>query len=268
MKRLVSGLLITCLPAMLALPQLWAGDSAASGDDEGRGALRVMAYNIRAGLGMDKQRSLERVARVIEKFKPDLVALQEVDRNCKRSGGIDMAAKLGEILGMEHRFGKFMDLEGGEYGLAVLSRLPIAKTLRHQLPDGAEPRCALEVQVELEAVEAPLSFISIHNDWTSADYRRAQAEALLKAIDSRSNPVILAGDFNGNRDDPSVKLIAGSRFKLPEKKGARRTWPAGKPRIEIDFIMMRNIRPRKVEHWVIDERLASDHRPVAATVQF
>ena len=76
--------------------------------------LRLVAYNIHHGEGMDGKLDLERIARVIAAEKPDLVALQEVDKGCKRSGSIDQAAKLAEFLKMDHRFGKFMDYQDGE----------------------------------------------------------------------------------------------------------------------------------------------------------
>ena len=41
--------------------------------------LRLVAYNIHHGEGMDGKLDLERIARVIAAEKPDLVALQEVD---------------------------------------------------------------------------------------------------------------------------------------------------------------------------------------------
>ncbi len=48
--------------------------------------LRVMTYNIHIGIGMDKKLDLQRIADVINRERPDLVGLQEVDRGV-RSGG-------------------------------------------------------------------------------------------------------------------------------------------------------------------------------------
>ena len=41
-----------------------------------------------------------------------------------------------------------MDYDGGEYGLGILSKHPILRSESHRLPDGAEPRCALEIEVD------------------------------------------------------------------------------------------------------------------------
>ena len=43
---------------------------------------------------------------------------------------------------MQHRFGKFMEFQGGEYGMAVLSRLPVTRVENIRLPDGDEPELA------------------------------------------------------------------------------------------------------------------------------
>ena len=104
--------------------------------------LRVMAYNIKHGHGNDGVVDLERAAAVIEAVAPDVVTLQEVDERCGRSGEVDQAAWLGERLGMESIFGTFMDYDGGRYGMALLSRLPIIEWTNHVLPPGAEPRSA------------------------------------------------------------------------------------------------------------------------------
>jgi endonuclease/exonuclease/phosphatase family metal-dependent hydrolase len=51
--------------------------------------LRVLSYNIHHAEGVDRKLDVERIAAVIQSVKPDLVALQEVDRNVKRTGGVD-----------------------------------------------------------------------------------------------------------------------------------------------------------------------------------
>ncbi|HUG27420.1 MAG TPA: endonuclease/exonuclease/phosphatase family protein, partial [Gemmatimonadales bacterium] len=98
--------------------------------------LRVVSYNIRHGRGMDGEVNLERTAAVLRQLTPDIVALQEVDNRVTRSGGEDQAAVLGGLLGMEHAFGSFMDYQGGQYGMAILSRHPIVRVDPVRLPEG------------------------------------------------------------------------------------------------------------------------------------
>jgi len=228
--------------------------------------LKVVAYNIKHGRGMDKRVDLERVAAVLKATDADLIALQEVDKQCTRSGKVDIAKELGTKLGMEHRFGHFMDFQGGQYGLAILSRLPVQKSTRHQLPEGAEPRCALEVQVA-GPDGLPLSFVSIHNDWTDDAIRVKQVRALVAALAETKHAVVLAGDFNATREQKSMGIIQDAGWHIAEKQGAADTFPSVTPRTEIDFIAIRGMKWDAIEHRVIDERLASDHRPIEALIR-
>lgn len=227
--------------------------------------LRLVAYNIHHGEGMDGKIDLERIARVIAAEKPDLVALQEVDEKCKRSGSVDQAAELAKLLKMDHRFGKFMDYQGGRYGLAILSRLPIEETFVHQLPEGAEPRVALEVIVKSPEWPGRFSFVSIHNDWKTESIRVTQVAALQKALKDRTHPVILAGDFNAVSKSESLQLLTEDSWKLLRKK-AQNTWPSEKPRVEIDFFFAKGLPPFTYRDKIIPELIASDHRPIAVAI--
>ena len=63
--------------------------------------MRILTYNIHHGEGLDGRIDLPRIAAVIAAQRPDLVALQEVDRNARRSGGVDQAAELGRLTGLQ-----------------------------------------------------------------------------------------------------------------------------------------------------------------------
>src|SRR6266550_6659404 len=90
--------------------------------------LRVMTYNIHVGVGMDKKLDLKRIADVINDQHPDLVGLQEVDRGVKRTQGIDEIAELARLTRMQFVFAHNLDYQGGQYGVAILSRFPILTT--------------------------------------------------------------------------------------------------------------------------------------------
>ncbi len=258
------------VPVLMLSSVIVAGCGTVKPEADEPVTLRILSYNIRHGLGMDKRIGLKRIADVIAGERPDLVALQEIDQNCTRSGRTDIAAVLGDLLAMDHRFGKFMAFQGGEYGLAALSRWPIIASHRHELPRGAEPRCALELVVQPPSMRTPLSFVCIHNDWTSADFRVKQVQALLDALQERRHPVILAGDFNGERSDPSMALLTANGWTILKKDNPdeSRTWPSDKPEVEIDFFVVKGVDLISVEHRVIDEQVASDHRPITAVITF
>ena len=227
------------------------------------GELRVVSYNIHHGAGMDGKLDLQRIAGVIAKEKPDFVALQEVDKGVSRSGKVDQAAALGKMLGMHHAFAKFMDLGGGEYGLAVLSKHPILETHVHKLPTGAEPRVVLEVVSKVEGKK--VSFVCIHLDWTKESLRVAQVKALDKVLEDRKHPVLLVGDYNAEPDSETMKLVAKSGVVVA-KTGAKLTWPADKPNVEIDYVVVRGMPAVKATSQVGDEKVASDHRPLVGVI--
>lgn len=62
--------------------------------------LTVLTWNIRNARGIDGRTDIERIAELIGGVRPDIVALQEVDRWQKRSGNVDQVAFLSEALEM------------------------------------------------------------------------------------------------------------------------------------------------------------------------
>src|SRR5690242_4466409 len=86
--------------------------------------LRIMTYNIHHAEGLDGKVDTERIAKLINDEKADLVALQEVDRGAERTKKRDLLAELAAATGMKMGFGKNIPLQGGEYGTAILSKFP------------------------------------------------------------------------------------------------------------------------------------------------
>jgi endonuclease/exonuclease/phosphatase family metal-dependent hydrolase len=229
--------------------------------------VRILAYNVKHGLGMDGQVDLERIASVILSVEPDVVTLQEMDSVTTRTGLEDQAARLGELTGMRAIFGGFMDYRGGRYGMALLSRYPIVEWENHRLPDGAEPRSALAARIELLRPgygRAPrIVVVGVHL-YANAEEKLAQAERLVELFAGEKAPVVLAGDFNSIPDSKVLRLIEDEGgWRVPAKTGQAFTFPSVIPDREIDFIMFRPADRFVVrEHRVVPETLASDHRPV------
>lgn len=101
--------------------------------------------------GMDGKVDFRRIANVIIESNADIVCLQEVDRSTTRVAGVDSLHLLSNYTVMTFVFGKNLDFQGGGYGKAILSSLPILDhTNRHlkKLSDG-EQRGVITARVKL-----------------------------------------------------------------------------------------------------------------------
>ena len=233
--------------------------------------VRVLTYNIHHGEGLDGRIDLKRIARIIRQTEADLVALQEVDRGVTRSDRVDQPARLAELTGLQAVFEKNIDCQGGEYGNAVLSRLPIESHENHALPRvGAnEQRGLLEVQVRTGGQR--LVFFATHLDHQRDDAERMASVAALHELlgACADRPVIVAGDFNATPD--SRVLSAAAEFLTSTIEGetaAGGTYPADQPERRIDHILSDGRSGlRLTECRVLLEPVASDHRPVLAVFE-
>lgn len=255
--------LLTRAALALFVVLLFTQISAQVRADDSPRRLRVLTYNIKHGYGMDDRVDLKRAAALINRLQPDLVALQEIDNRTNRTGGVDQAARIGELTKMRHAFGSFFDYQGGQYGLAILSRQPLREVKNHRLPRGAEPRSTLTVAVRPRETGPEIVFVSVHF-YRTEQQRLAQAKELLEVLKDEKRPVIVAGDFNSTPDSPVLKLFH-DRWTIPDKGQDRFTFPSVRPDREIDYILFRPKSYWKVaEIDVLDEPLVSDHRPVLA----
>ena len=226
--------------------------------------LRVLSYNIHHGEGVDGHLDLGRIAALIRAVAPDVVALQEVDRHAWRTLMVDQAAILGEATGLRPVFGEFMPFEGGSYGMALLSRWEILSERNLRLPDGIEPRSSVVLEVRPPG-GGRLVIAGVHF-YASESERLAQAEALAAALDAESAPVLMAGDFNSERGSLVMERLS-PRWQVLEKTAGTSplTFPSPEPDREIDFIVARRDVPIEVvRHVVLEEVVASDHRPILA----
>jgi endonuclease/exonuclease/phosphatase family metal-dependent hydrolase len=229
--------------------------------------LQILSYNIHHGEGTDGKVDLARIAKVIAAQKPDLVALQEVDRGTRRTDGVDQTAELARLTGLHGAFGRAIDYEGGEYGQAILSRAPILKTRLHILPGvpDRERRIAFEAVVMLDGRE--VSFVTTHLHHRSEKFRIEQAERLNEVFVPPSRPVFLAGDLNALPDSPPLKVLRKDWIVLTDDPSLK-TFPSSRPTKHLDYILAKTGRPpRVVQQAVIDDSAASDHRPILVILE-
>ena len=237
--------------------------------------LRIMSYNVHGCKGMDSRISTDRIARVIARYNPDVVALQEIDAGRSRSFGIDQAQRIAMILEMSFHFHPAFQYKEEQYGNAILSRYPMSLVKNDVLPKlwnkaFLEFRGAIWVMVDYQGTK--VNIINTHLSLWPKE-RLLQIKTLLDGDwlerPDRSGPVILCGDLNMVPNSPVYKEIC-KKFKDSQLMVAGhkplKTWFAGLPIMRIDHIFVTpefRVNSIQVSHTAL-ERSASDHLPIIA----
>ena len=229
--------------------------------------VRVLTYNIHHGEGTDGRLDLERIATIILSQTPDVVCLQEIDKNLSRTNRIDFPARLAELLKMNVAYGPNYFFDDGEYGNATLSRFPIVheENIPLPTPKGIEPRGVLKVVLKIDTEE--LTVFNTH--WgLKPDQRKEQAAALLKHLPQKH--VVVAGDLNEESDATGVSQLLGPLRDsyLSGEKNAPGTIGQGENSHRIDFILASpdlNVLSSRVVVSA-DAQIASDHAPYLAVL--
>ncbi len=225
--------------------------------------MRVATFNILHGRSPSDDRvDVERFAAAVKSLDADVLALQEVDRNQRRSANADLTAVAADAMGAEeHRFvaalsgspgATWMAATGDEqpdsaaYGIALLSRYPVTSwevirlgstpvpvpmwfegSRRPELVRD-EPRVAVAARIttplgELTVVNTHLSFVT----W----WGRHQLRTVARSLEG-SDRVVLVGDLNMGLE----RACAITRMRpLVEQP----TFPADDPREQLDHVLAR-----------------------------
>lgn len=241
-------------------------------EDVIKNTITVMAYNIHHANPPSKPDfiDIDAIVRVIKAQNPDVVALQEVDVNTSRSGSIDEAVEIATKLEMNYFFGKAIDYDGGEYGVAILSKYPITEEIVHKLPTepstNGEPRVLATAKITLPDGEA-IRFGSTHLDAQKESVNRElQINKIVEIASDENLPFVIAGDFNATPDSEVIRVL-DSHFKRTCRL-CPPTIPVNEPTKAIDFIAYKHPDNKfTVEsHKVINETYASDHLPIVAVI--
>lgn len=221
-------------------------------------SLKVGSYNIRHGEDVDYDMS--RLAADILACDLDIVGLQEVDKNTRRTGNKDLLRELAAACGYEYyAFFAAMDFNGGEYGIGIISRYPIKSTDSTSLTvlSDTEPRVLAHAVIEIDGVE--IDFYNTHLSYENKEIRATQLGEIREIIGD--NPrAILAGDFN-------VSSTREIETALPDHRRANKddlpTFPEGREVIdEIVYTSCWSITACEV----YDVRGNSDHGLLLATL--
>ena len=227
--------------------------------------ITVITYNIHHGVGLDNKLDLGKIANVVKVENPDVVAFQEVDMKTKRTRRLDEPKILGDLAGFKSFFGKSIPYGGGEYGNAIITRDKNAILINHFPLPGKEPRSLLAVQATT-ALGTPYILACTHLCLNETN-RIKSTEIINNWVRRLPFPTILVGDMNCNTNSAPYKKFTEvwdstwGTIPLP-------TFPAKNPTSAIDHCFTFPKYGWKVQEIkVIEEAVASDHRPLKITLK-
>jgi endonuclease/exonuclease/phosphatase family metal-dependent hydrolase len=230
--------------------------------------MRLLSYNIHKGIGgSDRRYMLERVIEVIEEENPDLICLQEVDHNVRRSRYHDQPHLLARHFNaVAHLRQTTVRLKTGGYGNLIISRWPFRSG--HQISlrlGGKKPRGAQLVVVETP--EGLLQLVHWHLGLAEKE-RHWQVNHLLSHSlfrEAGDLPVLVAGDSNDWRNTLAAGPFADHGFAHVTAPISRfRSFPAYFPMGSLDKAFYRGdifVRAARVVRSNLARR-ASDHLPL------
>lgn len=222
--------------------------------------LRLMTWNIHGGVGPDGRFDLDRIAALIARHRPDVLALQEVDT---RGRGVDCLAPLQE-LGIGHfAEARTIVVPDGHYGHALFTRWPTRNVVLHDLSvRRREPRIAIET--EIATPFGPLHLIAVHLGLAFLERRRQSMALAALAKRARGMPTVMMGDFN---DWCSLGFVSRAIHRALPCRTQLRSFPARWPLLWLDGVYCSAPGMLAASFTDPSARAASDHLPVIADIR-
>ena len=190
--------------------------------------VKFASYNIYHG---GNNKDLTKIANNIKNNNLDIIGFEEVDNNTNRSGKVNQVKKLSELTGLKYyHFFKAISHDGGEYGLAILSRYPIESSTKKNLSSPSSEQRILGysvINVNGEKINFFVTHLSYDEESSNSGktYRAKQFNEIAAELAKHEN-FVLAGDFN-TRDLGEYSVIKDSKL-LNTKEAPQITYPDGK----------------------------------------
>jgi endonuclease/exonuclease/phosphatase family metal-dependent hydrolase len=231
---------------------------------------RLLSWNVHHCVGIDNRHSVERVADAIREHEPDVVALQELEVNHRRSQRIHQPGRMAELLKMDYHYHPVRIRGEAGFGNAVFTRHTMKEVRTAALPTirFLQKRGAVWMSVELDGHSVQI--INTHFGLLRRE-RMMQARALcgdgwLDHPECRDNPRIVCGDFNATPRSRVYQMLdthLSDAMKLAGDPRVR-TWPSVLPLVRYDHVFVCDgIQASRVQvPRTFRTRLASDHLPV------
>jgi endonuclease/exonuclease/phosphatase family metal-dependent hydrolase len=234
---------------------------------------RIVTYNVHRCVGNDRRLDVARIAEVLARLEPDIVALQELDVGRARTNHVDQASQIAQRLDMACHFHAALRVETEQYGDAILSAFPEKLVQTGPLPGHPripqlEPRGALWLEVEVDG--RPVQVINTHLGLVPREQQK-QAHHLAGpnwlGNPRCKGPRILLGDFNATGTSVVYRTLAAkleAARRLAPRRQATSTFPSQLPVLRIDHLFVSKEIVVKDVFAPFDPltRVASDHLPL------
>jgi endonuclease/exonuclease/phosphatase family metal-dependent hydrolase len=230
-------------------------------------SFRLVNYNVHLAVNTDGQLDPEATARTIEALRPDVLVLQEAGRGWPVNGTMDVAEWLSRRLDMPFVYQPAAD---GQFGNAVLSRLPIRSLQGGFLPfgDGPQRRSYLRAEIDVGSGRT-VSIFAVHlqHQEGKTSTRNSQIRRLLE-VWGGAPATVITGDMNTQPDEANLALfLDAGLLSVQDEAGLGHLPTASRP----------TVRGDRVDYMFVTEDLgfadvsvpfsgASDHLPIAATI--
>jgi endonuclease/exonuclease/phosphatase family metal-dependent hydrolase len=233
----------------------------------------IMTYNVHRLIGIDRHTSAARIAQVIDTYRPDIVALQELPGARFRPEAGGTSQDLANELIRQETGGELSFCERERNGNVVLSRFPLRLVRAGGLHPETRRRSIVPrgvLWVEIDVCGHPLQLFNTHLGLTPPE-RSSQVKVLtgpewLQHPDCHP-PIILCGDFNALPSSTIHKRLKSVLNDQQERLGIGHTewtFPSHYPIVRFDHLF---VSPSlSVESVQIPQtkltRVASDHLPL------
>ena len=174
--------------------------------------LKTITFNMCHGEGLDGIINVERQAKFLKKYKPDIIFLQEIDMYTQRVYSENQIYEMAKGVGLQYRtMGINIKYKNGYYGDGIISRFPIEYSTNYLMPlvdPENEQRGILCNKISFGTTK--INLFSVHFP-TNIEERKLGAEELVSIIEKidENEIVIVGGDFN-----VGVKKIGKHKYKF------------------------------------------------------
>ena len=241
-------LLIVVLNATLVLP--WY---TGAGNEHGDAALTVVQANV-----LSTNQQYDKVIRMLESEKPDVVVFQEVSPHWLMA--------LAELQSEYPH--SYAEAREGNFGIAVFSRMPLVSVTHVDSPPFAYPTVIAKLRLDEYVLNLVATHPTIPVSRELYAARNTQLDSLYELLESLDGPTILLGDLNTSMWDVNYRAFETRSGLRNARKGfgVTPTWPTFMPfaMIPIDHVLVSSDIDVRDVH--AGPRIGSDHLPLVVTL--